>query len=231
MNAQNPIVPVTIEASTPLAVSRRRAIQWVMAAAAASTLPATLVSGRIDTSLSAPGGGYGKDPNLVQFHHPGDFWPLTFTTTQRKTATALADTIIPEDQYGPAASQVGVVAMLDEWVSAPYPEQLADRPVVLEGLAWTEVESEKRFGKAFSQLSQQHRHAICDDICFTEAAKPEFRKPSEFFSRFRTLCASAYYATPEGWNAIGYLGNVPLAQFDGPPQEVLDRLEVTQTVK
>ena len=62
------------------------------------------------------------------------------------------------------------------------------------------------------------------------AAKPEFRKAAEFFNRFRSLCAAAYYATPPGWEAIGYVGNVALAKFDGPPPEVLERLGVTQTV-
>ena len=58
----------------------------------------------------------------------------------------------------------------------------------------------------------------------------EFRKPAQFFSRFRTVCASAYYATPEGWKAIGYIGNVALPSFDGPPPEVLEKLGITQTV-
>ena len=40
----------------------------------------------------------------------------------------------------------------------------------------------------------------------------------------------AYYGTPAGWKAIGYVGNTPLASFDGPPQEVLDRVGVQQTV-
>ena len=40
----------------------------------------------------------------------------------------------------------------------------------------------------------------------------------------------AYYSTQEGWKAIGYIGNVPTATFDGPSQEVLDKLGVTQTV-
>jgi hypothetical protein len=42
--------------------------------------------------------------------------------------------------------------------------------------------------------------------------------------------AGAYYATPAGWKAIGYVGNTPLTSFDGPPAEVLEKLGVTQTV-
>ena len=219
-------------------VSRRQAIQWVMGAVAASSLP-TLAQevGRTPTpqeqaSRQPPptGRGYGVDPDLMTEHKPGDFWPLTFTPAQKKTATVLADTIIPRDRLGPAASEVGVVEMLDEWISAPYPDQQKDRPIVLEGLAWIEAESRKRFNRDFAALADAQKKAICDDIAYVPDAKPQFKTAAEFFSRFRSICASAYYATPAGWEAIGYVGNVALHSFDGPPEEVLRKLGVTQTV-
>lgn len=211
-------------------VSRRAAIQWVMAAAAASAMPTTVFS-KVAKEQAAPiAKGYGLDPNLVTPHKPGDFWPLTFNAAQKKTATVLADVILPKDQYGPAASQLHVPDWIDEWISAPYPQQRSDRPIVLNGLAWIEEESNRRFGQSFDALSEQQHHAICDDICFTETAKPQFRQAAEFFSRFRSIAAAAYYATPQGWNAIGYVGNVILENFEGPPPEVLKQLGVTQTV-
>jgi hypothetical protein len=224
-------------------------MQWVMAAVAASagpvaapgqqpTPPVTPLQPTQGTppTPTPPGHpdvpkGYGTDPNLVDIHQPGDLWPLTFTAAQRKTVTALADLILPKDELGPAASAVGVVEMVDEWISAPYPAQQADRPVILDGLAWLETESSKRFGKLFAGLSDEQKRAICDDICFSATAKAEFKKAAVFFSRLRSLCAGAYYGTPEGWRAIGYVGNVPLQSFDGPPPEVLEKLGVVQTVK
>jgi hypothetical protein len=174
--------------------------------------------------------GYGVDPDMLSNHKAGDFWPLTFNDAQKKTATALADVIIPSDDLGAAASEVGVVAMVDEWISAPYPSQQADRPTILDGLAWIEGESTKRFSKSFAELTGAQQHQICDDIHYTRTARAEFRTAAGFFDRFRALCAAAYYATPEGWKSIGYVGNVALGRFDGPPQEVLDKLGVTQTV-
>ena len=102
--------------------------------------------------------------------------------------------------------------------------QQADRPIVIEGLAWIDAESTKRFGKTFAELNEEQKHVICDDICYTGKAKAEHAKGAEFFSKFRSLCASAYYATPAGWEAIGYVGNVPLQKFEGPPQGVLVKL-------
>ena len=61
--------------------------------------------------------------------------------------------------------------------------------------------------------------------------KAEFKKAAAFFSKFRSLAASAYYGTEAGWKALGYVGNVSLVTFDGPPPEVLAMLGVEQTVK
>jgi hypothetical protein len=176
-------------------------------------------------------GGYGMDADLRKNYVPGDVWPLTLTEAQKKAAKALADTIIPEDKLGPAASDVGVVEMIDEWISSPYPQTQGDKPIVIEGLAWIDAESQKRFKKNFADVEDEQRSAICDDICWPKGAKPEFKTAAHFFSRFRSLCAGAYYATPEGWKAIGYVGNVQLPVFNGPPKEVLAKLGVEQTVK
>jgi len=243
-DAKESIVPVTVRGERRGPVSRREAMQWVMAAAAASSLPAARgfaqaqpapkEEGRNIPSQEAAARvpdpntsrGYGTDPRLVKTYKPGEVWPLTFNDRQKKAAKALADTILPADQYGPAASEVGVVEMVDEWVSAPYPDQKNDRPLILQGLEWTEQEAEKRFGKGFAASSDDQRRAICDDICFTSKAKDRFRGPARFFARFRSICAGAYYATPAGWKAIGYVGNVALEKFEGPPPEVLKILGV-----
>jgi len=235
-------VSVTVRGASPGGVSRREAMQWVLAAVAASTMPGKVFGqevGRTPTPQEHAAkqagelvpGGYGMDPNLTKTYKPGDVWPLTFNEPQKKASASLADVILPRDKWGPAASELGVPAMIDEWVSSPYPQTQGDRPVVLDGLGWIDAESGKRFSKPFAELSDEQKHAICDDICFTGTAKPEFRKAADFFSRFRSIAASAYYGTLQGWAAIGYVGNVQMTRFDGPPASVLKKLGVTQTVK
>jgi hypothetical protein len=207
---------------------RRTVLKWFAAAAAATQLPDF---GNNSLASAAPASkGYGSDPDLSKFYQPGDFWPLTLTKAQRATVTALADLILPADHLGPAASDVHVPEMIDEWVSAPYPVQQKDREALLPGLQWLEEESNKRFAKPFPSLSEAEKRAIADDICWPPDAKPEFKKAATFFIKFRSLAASAYYGTEAGWKAIGYVGNVPLAKFDGPPPEVLEKLGVVQTV-
>jgi hypothetical protein len=214
---------------TPGQVSRRQAIQWVLAVTAAAALPRGTFGGLLDSKLPSPD-GYGFDPNLVKGYKPGAFWPLTFNRDQKETATALSDVIIPKDDLGPAASSVGVPAYIDEWISAPYAPQQKDRTLILDGLFWLDNECMRRFNKFFTKASDAQKHEICDDIAYLPNAKPQFRQAAAFFDRFRSLAASAYYATPEGWKAIGYEGNVILQKFDGPPPAVLEKLDVKQTV-
>ena len=49
---------------------------------------------------------------------------------------ALCDVVIPADDRSPSASAVGVTDFIDEFVSAPYPDNVRDGKKILEGLAW-----------------------------------------------------------------------------------------------
>ncbi len=215
-------------------LSRRDVLKFfgaMSATMAAGDLGALAQDARTPVAAAASAKGYGPDPDLVKFYKPGDVWPLTFTPAQAKTVTALADVILPADDFGPAASTLRVADYIDEWISAPYPQQKKDRSGILEGLVWIEAEAQKRFQKDFAALSAEQHRAICDDICWPADAKPEFKNAAEFFLNFRALANAAYYGTQAGWKAIGYVGNVPLPSFDGPPAEVLVKLGLKQTVK
>jgi hypothetical protein len=111
---------------------------------------------------------------------------------------------------------------IDEWISAPYPNQRGDRDIVLSGLSWINTEANKRFSKGFADITDAQKTAIADDICSTKTA-PEFAKAAKFFSKFRDLTAGGFYTTPVGMKDIGYRGNVPLEKFDGPPLEALKK--------
>lgn len=202
-------------------MDRRTTIKWMLSAAAAMPLVRGAFAG-VPAKVSAK--PYGQDPKLLDVYHPGELWPLTFTESQRRTATVLCDTIIPADAASPSASKVGVVDFLDEWISAPYPAQQKDRETVLKGLRWLDEESMRRFSKPAHQLDARQLHEICDDICYVPKAKPRFVEAAKFFARYRDLTAGGFYTTPEGRKDLQFVGNVPLASFDGPPLEVLKKV-------
>ncbi len=215
-------------------LSRRTVLKWFASATAVMQIGALESLNYVANAAEAvkpTAKGYGQDPDVSQYYNPGDFWPLTFTKEEKETTAALADVILPADQFGPAASAVRVPDFMDEWISAPYPVQVADRAVIVPGLKWLAEESQKRFKKSFAALNDTQKRAICDDICWPADARLEFSKAAQFFVKFRDVAAGAYYGTPEGWKALGYVGNEALTNFDGPPKEVLDRLGVKQTVK
>lgn len=221
-------------ATSDARLPRRDVLKWFAAATAAMQLEkfgGVSFGATVPTPPAPAAKGYGTDPNVAGYYKPGDFWPLTFTADQRRTVTALADLILPADHLGPAASELRVPEFIDEWISAPYPDQVKDRDVILPGLKWLEEESRSRFKKSFTDLAETQKRAICDDICWPADAKPKFKKAATFFQKFRGVAAGAYYGTEPGWQAIGYVGNVPLTSFDGPPKEVLEKLGVEQTVR
>ena len=214
-------------------MDRRTTLQWMLAAAAALSVevsagatPAARKGGQ--GSKGGKPKGYGTDPTLTKSYASGELWPLTFDAAQNRTAQALCGLIIPADDQSPSAAQLQVHRFIDEWISAPYPNQAKDKPVVIDGLAWLEAESAKRFGgRRFDELDIPQQSQIADDICWTESARPEFTAAARFFKRFRDLTAGGFYTTPAGMKDVGYVGNVPSVTFDGPPPKVLKIVGVT----
>ena len=81
-----------------------------------------------------------------------------------------------------------------------------------------------RFKRNFCDLDEPSQHAICDDICYEPKAAAKFQRAAQFFTRYRDLTVGGYYSTPAGRQDLGYMGNVPLSKFEGPPLEVLRQL-------
>ncbi len=219
--------------NSPLRMDRRAALKWIATATAALAAPGLPLSAQNDindtaassvTPDQAAAKGYGTDPDLLKIYKPGDLWPLILSDGQLMTGAALCDIMLPADDLGPNASSLGVHGFIDEWISAPYPGHEADRKLIVEGLAWLDDESNRRFQMTFHLLDAGGRTAICDDICSRAKARPEFKRPAAFFRRFLDLAAAGYYTTPAGMRAIGYAGNLPTQNFEGPPAAVLRKL-------
>jgi len=203
-------------------LSRREAIRWVMAATASTAFFGAQTWHAAAGPVTAK--PYGTDPILTEVYDPGAFWPLTLDPAQRRTLTTLCDLIIPADEKSPSAAQVGVPDFVDEWISAPYPRQQGDRGPALEGLKWLQDESQKRFKQDFSDLSEEQRNQIADDVCSLQSAKPELRPAAQWFALLRSLIVGGFYTTPAGMKDIGYIGNVALPEFPEAPPEVLEKL-------
>lgn len=179
-----------------------------------------------DLQLTPVGGkGYGKDPNLII--PPKSPWPLTMTAAQLTLLAIVADILIPRDGQVPAASEVNVPAVVDEWISAPYERQQRDRPIILAALAWLDDEATMRYQAIFAKLTPAQRLSIIDDIAYDNEQTPQqFKRIAKAFSHLRGLVVAAFFATPEGTKDIGYVGNVPIAgDYPGPTAEAYAHLD------
>ena len=107
-----------------------------------------------------------------------------------------------------------------------YETQQKDRKIVIEGFDWINKEARKRFDKPFYDLDATQQTAICDDIHYLPDAKSKYKKGAQFFAKYRNLTMGGYYTTNIGTHDAGYVGNVALATFDGPPPEVLKQLGI-----
>ncbi len=173
--------------------------------------------------INAP--GYGTDPDLL---HPRPVpWPNTLSESERALASTLADILLPREGDSPAATEIGAVDVLDEWLSAPYPVQQTDRDTVLQGFRWLDAEAARRFGSGFVALKAPQQLTIIDDIAFPERdQRQDLAAPRRFFDRLRLLMTGIYYSSPAGWRELGYEGNVPIAgNYPGPDQTARAHLE------
>ncbi|WP_430455448.1 gluconate 2-dehydrogenase subunit 3 family protein [Rheinheimera sp.] len=171
--------------------------------------------------------GYGTDPNMIL--PPESPWPLTMSAPQLTLLALLSDILIPREGDVPSASEVDAPAIIDEWISAPYPRQQQDRPVILAALAWIDDEATLRFGSNFASLKRPQRLAIIDDIAFDNAqTKPQFQRIAKAFALLRGLVVAAFFSTPQGTKDIGYLGNTAIGgDYPGPTPEAKAHLDKT----
>ena len=212
-------------------ISRRETLAWLSAAlaspwAVSASEPAFAQGdmGLWKDVVVAPltAAGYGSDPNLLKPEVP---WPLTLTGDQRATLRIAADLMLPADDRSPSGSALNLDAFIDEWVSAPYPEQQRDRTLILSGLAWLDAESNARFGHGFAAASDSERRAIFDSIAFRTKVQPGYGRPAIFFARLRGLMLGGFFSRPEGMKDIGYIGNAPMTDaYAGPSDEALAHL-------
>ena len=164
--------------------------------------------------------GTPTDPDMLAPVVP---WDMVLTDEEMRLVSALADVIIPADDRSPAASAVGVADYVNEFVSAPGHED--SLTALRGGLAWLNRAAQERFDVAdFPTLTLAQKHEICDEICFEPDAPSDLKPQARFFDQFRDMVSTGFWTTEEGMRDIGYVGNIPLPSFDGPPPEVLEQL-------
>lgn len=150
------------------------------------------------------------------------FQPKFFTPHEWQTVRILVDLIIPRDERSGSAVDAGVPEFMDFIMADRADAQTAMRG----GLAWLDAECRRRFAKTFVECEETERKAVLDDIAWPDRARSEMSHGVTFFNSFRDLTASGFWSSKMGVEDLQYLGNVPVPEWKGCPEEQLRRLGV-----
>ena len=118
--------------------------------------------------------GYGTDPDLIEPVVP---WQRMMTGRQLLLAAVFSDLMLPATATAPAPS-AAACPIASTSGERPYPDQQADRAIVLDGLAWLDAEAERRWRHGFAEATDAERLQILDDIAGGGVRRPTGRECS-----------------------------------------------------
>jgi len=148
-----------------------------------------------------------------------------FTSEEYQTVGVLADRIIPRDERSGSASDAGVPEFMD-FMMADQDTSPEARTAIRGGLAWTDAECDRRYGKRFVECSERERSALLDDIAWPARARPEMSHGVAFFNAFRDLTASGFWSSEMGVKDLRYQGNAVVPKWTGCPDAALRKIGV-----
>jgi gluconate 2-dehydrogenase gamma chain len=152
--------------------------------------------------------------------------PKFFTREEWRTASMLADYIIPRDERSGSATDAKVPEYMD-FLLADKEASDSSKVSMRGGLGWLDIECEERFGTSFVRSTDAQRRQVLDDIAWPAKARPELSQGVAFFNRFRDLTAAGFFSSEMGWKDVRYVGNVFNPGYAGCPPEALSKLGVT----
>ncbi len=194
-----------------MTMNRRQAIKLVATASAVLWTPVEAATARAKATAA-----------LSQAAAGSVFRPEFFNAHEYDTVRLLVDLIIPADDRSGSATDAGVPEFMDF--------MMLDRPAMQEwmrgGLAWLDIESQRRFDRTFLDAAEGQRTEILDAIAWPEQAADEMSHGVAFFNRFRDLTASGFWSTEMGINDLQYQGNTVVAEWTGCPDNALRHVGV-----
>ena len=215
-------------------VDRRSALK-AMAAAAAVPVLGTFEAGEEQLLRAREA----AETAVLAEMQGAQFVPKFFTRHEYQTVRMLVDYIIPRDERSGSATDAGVPQYLDFVLSDQTPPPGPPNPTprfyvaptasqinVRGGLAWLDNECARRFGagETFLTTTDAQRRQVLDDIAWPAKAKPELSHGVAFFTRMRDMTAAGFFSSKMGVQDLRYIGNMPMAKWEGCPTEVIAKL-------
>jgi hypothetical protein len=153
------------------------------------------------------------------------YTPKVFTPAEYRTVRVLVDYVIPRDARSGSATEARVPEFMDVFMET----RENRRNWMRIGLTWLDEECNKRFTRTFVACDDAQRRAVLDDIAWPRRARPEMANGVRFFTNFRNFTASGFWSSKMGVDDLQYMGNRPVAQWNGCPAPALAKLGVRYT--
>ena len=185
-----------------------------------------------NTLAQAARGGAGGAP----------FSPAFFTAHEYETVRRLVDLIIPRDERSGAATDAGVPEFIDFLLAEEpkLPQASLRQTAMRGGLAWLDLESQRRFDMTFVACRDEERTALLDDISQAPPVDESEEEPAAgepaslpmrahgraFFASFRDLTATGFWSSRLGMDDLQYIGNRVVTEWTGCPEAALAKLGV-----
>lgn len=93
-----------------------------------------------------------------------------------------------------------------------------DEPFDLLPQRGVDVYSVEKYGKEFLHIKDAQKMETVEFMSKSWKVRP-------FFQRFRYLLIGGYFTSDIGFSVIGYSGNVPLTEYPGVPDDLIDLVE------
>ena len=148
-----------------------------------------------------------------------------FTAKEVRTASVLADDIIPRDERSGSATEAGVIDYIDFHMSVPETDDNT-RVQMRGGLRWIDTETKRRFGVGYAAATAAQRHALLDDIAYPDRTTPTLRAGTTFFMRFRDMVGAGFFSSAVGWKDLQFMGNTFNPNWSGCPEPAMQKLGV-----
>jgi gluconate 2-dehydrogenase gamma chain len=142
----------------------------------------------------------------------GVYKPKLFTSSEYATLRRLAELIMPADEKSKSAVDAGAPEFIDLLASSN-PELGA---IYTGGIAWLDRQMVERHGQRFVKATPEQQTAMLDLIAYRKNETPELGPGIVFFDWARKMVVDAYYTSPVGVRAIGYMGNRGMGTFQVP---------------
>ena len=146
--------------------------------------------------------------------------PKQFTPDEWRLVRLLVNYVIPRDARSGSATDAGVPEFMDFMLG----ENAGMRTWMRNGIAWLNGECRRRHGKGFVSCSDAQRREVLDAIAYPRRAEASVRPGVDFFNSFRNLTSSGFWTSRIGVADLGYLGNRPVAKWEGTPAEVIRKM-------